>query len=211
MQTTIEHPAPSAEQGADQVASSGFQTSRAGGFAQHVSGEWGWVAFRGVLAIALGVMAIMWPLATIWALAVMWGAFALTDGISAGYTSWRLHKKGVRWWPYALFAVTGVIAGITALIWPGITALVLMMVIGCWAVIGGISQIAAAIRLRKEIEGEWFLAFAGAISVVFGLLLLVRPMPEGVFAIAWIVSFYAFLTGGLYLMLAYRLKRSSKT
>ncbi|CAK7038831.1 MAG: hypothetical protein DELT_00692 [Desulfovibrio sp.] len=168
--------------------------------------EWGWVALRGVIAIALGVMAVVWPFATIWALAILWGVFALIDGVSAGITSWHLHKQGIRWWPYALFAVTGVIAGIAALLWPGITAMVLLVVIAVWAVIGGISQIIAAIRLRKELQGEGFLIFAGAISLLFGVLLLWRPV-EGLIAIAWIISFYAFLTGGITLMLAYNLRK----
>ncbi len=175
---------------------------------KHICKEWGWIAARGVIALIFGCMAIASPFATIWALAVVWGIFAILDGVSAGYTSWRLHKQGVRWWPYALFAVTGVIAGAVAIVWPGITAVAFLVVIACWAIIGGVSQIVAAIRLRKEIEGEWFLIFTGGINLLFGLLLLFRPLPEGLFAIAWIISFYAFLTGFSTLALAYQLRKA---
>ena len=171
--------------------------------------EWGWIALRGLLSIIFGVMVLAWPLATIWALAIIWGAFAFADGISAGIAGWRLYKRGVRWWPYIIFAVIGILAGIVAFVWPGITALTLMLIIGVWAVVGGVSQIIAAFRLRKEIEGEWFLAFAGLVSVLFGALLLFRPLPEGVLMIAWIVSFYAFVTGVLYIMLAFKLRQKA--
>lgn len=186
------------------------QTGRTIPDTNHLCREWGWMAFRGILAIILGFVALISPFATIWALAILWGAFALTDGVLAGYTSWRLYKKGVRWWPYALFAVTGVLAGIAALLLPGITALVLIIIIGCWAVMGGVSEIVAAIRLRKEIEGEWRLIFAGAVSTLFGLLLLFKPAAFGVVAIAWIVSFYAFITGSIFLMLAYELRKKCR-
>lgn len=171
--------------------------------------EWGWVAFRGVLAVLFGVLAMIWPLATIWTLALLWGAFAFLDGVSAGVTSWRLHKRGVRWWPYLIFAVVGVAAGVAAFLWPGITAMALMFVIAFWAIFGGISQIIAAIRLRHEIEGEWFLAFAGIVSVLFGLLILLRPVPQGILAIAWMVGFYAMVTGTLLIMLALKLRKTS--
>lgn len=72
---------------------------------------------------------------------------------------------------------------------------------------GGISLVVAAIRLRKEIEGEWLLALAGVFSTLLGLLIFIRPLPEGVLAIAWLVGFYAMVTGILYIMLANRVRR----
>ena len=179
-------------------------------FGYQVCREWGWVAFRGVLAIAFGILAFFWPLATIVTLAIFWGAFVFVDGIGAGVTGWRLYKRGVKWWPYQVFAVIGVFAGILTLIWPGITAIALLYVIAFWAIFGGISQIAAAIRLRREIEGEWFLGFAGVVSVLFGLLVAFRPLPEGMVAISWMIGMYALTTGVLFLMLAFRLRGRGK-
>lgn len=173
---------------------------------KHLSPQWGWIALRGVAGILFGLMAIVWPLAAIWSLAVLWGAFAMADGLFSLMTAWRLHQKGVRWWPYVALGVIGVLAGFLTLVWPTITAIALIYLIAFWALFGGISQIIAAIRLRKEIEGEWFLILAGGISALFGLLILFRPLPEGVVAIAWVVGFYAITAGVLYLMLAFRVR-----
>lgn len=161
---------------------------------------------RGAVALVFGFMAIIWPLAAIWSLALLWGAFALADGIFALMTGWRLHKRGVRWWPYLFFGVIGVLAGIITLVWPAITAIMLIYVVAFWALFGGVSQILAAIRLRKEIEGEWLLALAGGFGVIFGFLILFRPLPEGVLAIAWLVGFFAIVTGVLHLMLAFKVR-----
>ena len=76
-----------------------------------------------------------------------------------------------------------------------LTAIVFIYILGFWALFGGISEIVAAVRLRKEIENEWLLAFAGVISVIFGLLILFRPLLEGVVAIAWLIGFFAIITG----------------
>ena len=167
--------------------------------------EWGWIALRGLLALVFGILAIAWPLITVWTLAMLWGVFALADGAFALNTGWRLHKKGVHWWPYFVFGAVGVLAGLVAIIWPGITALALVYVIGFWAVLGGVSLIAAAWRLRKEIEDEWFLALSGLLTLIFGLLMLFRPL-DGAVAVAWIVGFYAIFLGLLILMLAFKIR-----
>lgn len=169
--------------------------------------EWGWIAVRGVLAVIFGLLAVAWPIITVWTLSMVWGVFALTDGLFAFSTGWRLHKKGIRWWPYLAFGMIGVLAGLVAIIWPGITALVLVFIIGFWAALGGVSQIAAAIRLRKEIDDEWFLVLSGLLGLIFGLLLLFRPL-DGAVAIAWIVGFYAIFTGILLVMLALKIRAS---
>ena len=73
--------------------------------------DWGLIALRGLLAVIFGVLAIAWPLITVWTLSMLWGVFALADGAFACGTGWRLHKQGVRWWPYLAFGVIGALAG----------------------------------------------------------------------------------------------------
>ena len=179
-------------------------------FCHEVGREWGWLAFRGVLAVIVGILAFVWPLATIVTLALFWGAFMFVDGLGAGITGWRLYKRGIRWWPYLVFAVIGVLAGVVTLLMPGVTAVALLYVIAFWAIFGGISQIAAAIRLRREIQGEWYLVLVGALSVLFGLLVAFRPVPEGVVAISWMVGTYALMAGALYILLALKLRSKGK-
>jgi uncharacterized membrane protein HdeD (DUF308 family) len=173
----------------------------------NVGKEWGWIALRGIAAFIFGVLALMWPMLSIVFLAVMWGAFIFADGVFSLMASWELHRQGVRWWPYLLYGLLGLVAGALTLLWPGISAFILVYIIAFWALIGGIAQITAAIRLRKEITDEWSLILLGAISVLFGLLILFSPAPQAVVAIAWMVGIYAMISGILSLMLAFKVRR----
>ncbi len=101
-----------------------------GEFKECLERQWGWLALRGIVCIIFGLMAISWPLVAVWALAIMWGVFAILEGGSALGIGWRLHKSGARWWPYVLFGGIGILAGVIALVWPGITAFALIYIIG---------------------------------------------------------------------------------
>lgn len=175
-------------------------------FRTNLSRMWGWIAMRGVIGILFGILAFVWPWGTAWALAIAWGAFVLADGVLTVFSGWQIHRGGHSWWPYLFFGLTGAVAGIISLAWPGITILVLVYVVAFWALFGGITQIAAAVRLRKEIEGEWSMILGGVIAVLFGVLLLVRPPGESVLAITWLIGFYAIFTGIFALSLAFRVR-----
>lgn len=175
-------------------------------FQEQVSRQWGWIALRGVIALLFGIGAFLWPFSSAWALAVVWGAFALVDGGLALFTGWNMHRQGARWWPYLVFGVVGIVAGLISLAWPGITVIVLVYTVAFWAIFGGISQILAAIRLRKEIEGEWALVLGGVVAVLFGVLLLARPLPEAIVTVTWVIGFFALMMGIFTLSLAFRLK-----
>ena len=105
-----------------------------------------------------------------------------------------------------LNGLAGIAIGVLTLLWPGITALVLLYFIAAWAILTGVFEIAAAIRLRREIEGEWLLALAGITSVIFGILLVALPGP-GALALTWLIGAYALVFGILMLVLAFRLRR----
>src|SRR5919202_1056413 len=111
------------------------------------------------------------------------------------------------WWALALRGVVAILFGLAALIWPGLTltGLVLLFFIAAWAIITGVVEIVAAIRLRREIEGEFLLGLSGALSVIFGLILIARP-GAGALAVAWLIRIYAILFGALLLALAFRLR-----
>lgn len=96
---------------------------------------------------------------------------------------WRLcHRLGNQgpqghrlWWLVLLEGIAGITFGVVTLIWPQITAFVLLLLIAGWAIATGILEIAAAILLRKELAGEWLLAVGGILPVVFGVLLVIQP------------------------------------
>jgi uncharacterized membrane protein HdeD (DUF308 family) len=90
--------------------------------------------------------------------------------------------------------------------WPAMTAVVLLVVIASWAIVIGLLQIWGAIRLRKEIEGEWLLVLSGLLSVAFGVALHARP-GAGALAVVWLIGWFAILAGCIYVGLAFRLKK----
>src|SRR5256885_4424651 len=123
--------------------------------------NWWVVALRGALAVLFGVLALVWPAITIGVLVLLFGAYALVDGVfalgSALFGGARV--EGRRAW-LILEGVVGVAAGIVAFVWPGVTALALLWVIAAWAIITGVLEIATAIRLRRELRGEWLLVLS---------------------------------------------------
>jgi uncharacterized membrane protein HdeD (DUF308 family) len=118
-------------------------------------------------------------------------------------------KDSRRWWVFLLEGLLGIAAGIVALVLPGLATLVLIYIIASWAIITGILEIAAAVRLRDEISNEWVLGLGGFVSMVLGVLLFVQPAAGGL-AIIWIIAGYALIFGVLLIILGFRL-RSWKT
>ena len=169
--------------------------------------KWWLVLLRGIAAIIFGVLAFVWPVITLLTLTLLWGAFAVADGILAlwGAITGPSGQMGSRVW-LAIVGIAGILAGLLAFAWPGVTALVLLLFIAVWAIIIGVMQIWGAIQLRKEIEGEWLLILSGLLSVAFGVLLLVQP-GAGALAVVWIIGWYAILAGCIYIALAFRLKK----
>jgi len=165
--------------------------------------NWWAVVLRGVVAVLFGILAFIWPEVTLFVLIALFGAFALVNGMLAVISAFRIAGTD-RWW-HVLEGVAGIVLGILTFLWPGITALVLVTFIAAWAIVTGIFQNVAAIRLRREIEGEWVLALAGLLSVIFGILLIVFP-GAGALSLIWLISAYAIAFGVLLILLGLRLR-----
>jgi uncharacterized membrane protein HdeD (DUF308 family) len=179
-------------------------------FGNEIARNWWMVALRGAFAILFGLLTIAWPQLTVVVLVALFGAWALLDGIAAFMAAWRSAEARQTWWPFLVTGVLGVGAAIVTWVWPQITALSLLYVIAVWAIASGALQIAAAIRMRKVITNEFWLALAGIGSVVFGLLVLVFP-GAGAIGIAWAIGWYAILFGLLLVMLGFRLRSLAPT
>lgn len=167
--------------------------------------HWWVFLVRGILAVLFGVAAFFWPALTLGALVVLFGAFAFADGFFTLIAAIRGRSEIDRWWLYLLEAVAGMGVGVLTFFWPGVTAVVLLMFIAGWAIVTGVFEIAAAIRLRKVIEGEWALALSGALSVLFGLILFARP-GAGALAVVWIIGAYAVAFGIVMVVLSLRFR-----
>src|SRR4029078_12654072 len=166
--------------------------------------SWWALVLRGLAAIAFGVLAFVWPHITLTALVLLWGADALVDGAFAIAAGVKSHGENKRWWVLLLEGILGVAAGLVAFLVPGITALVLLILIAAWAMVTGAFEIAAAIQLRKYIKGEWWLALAGVASVLFALALLFNPA-AGALAVVWLIGAYSIVFGVLLIVLGVRL------
>jgi uncharacterized membrane protein HdeD (DUF308 family) len=169
--------------------------------------HWWAVVLRGVAAVLFGLMALIWPGITLLVLVALFGAYALVDGLFALGSAifGGGNTAGSRVW-LAVEGVAGIVAGIMTFFWPGITTLVLLWLIAAWALVTGVFEIVAAIRLRREIQGEWLLALSGALSVVFGIMLMVWPA-AGALALVILIGLYAILFGVVLIWLGLRLRR----
>lgn len=167
--------------------------------------DWWVLAVRGALAIVFGVLAWIWPGITLFVLIVLFGAYALVDGLAAIVTSVRGGPGQSRVW-LAVTGVCGVLIGLAALFWPGVTSLVLLMLIAAWAVVTGIFEIIAAIALRREITGEGWHIVGGAVSVLFGVALFAWPA-GGALALVWLIGVAAVVFGIALLVAAFQLRR----
>ncbi len=171
---------------------------------------WWMILLRGILAILFGIAAFIWPGLTIEVLVLLFGAYALVDGIVAVIVGIQQYGATKRWWAVLLEGIAGIALGVLTLLWPGTTATVLLYFIAAWAIVTGVLEIAAAIGLRKVIQGEWMMILAGAASVLFGVLLILQPA-AGAVAIVWLIGAYAIVFGVLLSGLALQLRRLGHT
>ena len=147
----------------------------------------------------------MWPGLSLLTLVLFYGVFALFDGGLAIGAAIMGGALSPRWW-LALVGVLGIAAGAVTLMWPRITGIVLLYFIAGWAIAAGVLEIVGAIRLRKEIEGEWWLIATGVLSVLFGVLILMFP-GAGALGIAFAIGWFAIVYGALLVGLSFRLKK----
>ncbi len=167
--------------------------------------NWWAVGLRGLAAIVFGVLAFIWPQIALTVLVLLFGAYALWDGVFAVIAALRFRSGEGHRWLLFIEGLAGIAAGLITFFYPGITAFVLLYVIAAWAIITGVMEILAAIRLRREIQGEWLLLISGLLSVVFGILLVIFPS-AGALAVVWLIAAYAILFGILLIALAFRLR-----
>jgi uncharacterized membrane protein HdeD (DUF308 family) len=168
--------------------------------------NWWAIALRGVAAILFGIMAFAVPGITLAALILLFGAYALVDGVLNIIAAVRGRHAERPAWLLLFEGVVSVAAGVVAFLMPDVTALALLYLIGAWAVITGVLEIVVAVRLRRRIQGEWWLALSGVLSVILGVLIVMAPGAGALALVLWIGA-YAIVFGALLVALAFRLRR----
>jgi uncharacterized membrane protein HdeD (DUF308 family) len=169
-----------------------------------VSGNWWALAVRGVAAILFGLAALIWPGLTLAVLIILYGAYAVVDGAFAIVAGLRA-GSGTRRWLLLAEGALGILAGLIAVLWPDITALVLLYIISFWAIFGGLLRIVGAILLRREIDNEWSMALSGVLWMLLGIVLVVLP-GVGLVSLAWLIGVFALGAGVTLIVLAFRVR-----
>ncbi|MER7502802.1 HdeD family acid-resistance protein [Nonomuraea pusilla] len=172
-----------------------------------IAQSWSLLLVRGIAAVILGILAIVWPGITLLVLVIIFGLYAIIGGISSLVAGLR-HRSDSRAW-LILSGVLGIIAGIIAFVWPGLTSLALLYVVAFWAIFSGLSEIVGGIQLRKRIQNEWMLIVGGILSLIFGLLLLFFP-GAGLLSLVWLLGIFAILYGIAMIILSFTLKKFTK-
>src|SRR5918997_3377694 len=169
------------------------------------SGHWWALGIRGVIAVLFGLAALLRPGLALGALILLFGAYALVDGTFAIVGVFNGSRGGTPRWFLPVEGVVGILAGLIAFLLPGMTALALLYLIALWSIVTGVFEAATAIRLRREIQGEWALVAGGIISVLFGVVLAVLPA-VGILSLIWLIGVYAIVFGVLLIVTAFRVR-----
>ena len=164
-----------------------------------------WVpVLRGVAAIIFGIIAFTHPVMAAATLVLFFGAWVLIDGIFRIVGAIR-DRSDSDWGWQLVIGILGIMVGFLTFHAPGITALALVIYIAAWALMIGATEIALAIKMRREIKGEWFMILMGLASIIFAGLLLWNPI-AGAAALIWIIAWYAVIMGVLAIIFGFRLR-----
>ena len=167
--------------------------------------NWWAVGLRGLFAILFGVIAFAMPAAAMLALVLVFGAYSVADGIVSIILAVRGARKHEGWGLLLINGVLGIAIGIAAAVWPGITVLAFVLMVGAWALLSGGLMLGAALGLKIS-HGRWFLVFGALISLAYGLLLLASPL-VGALVLTWWVGAYSLVFGVTLIVLAFRLRK----
>ncbi|HTS45716.1 MAG TPA: DUF308 domain-containing protein [Puia sp.] len=169
----------------------------------------GSLILSGILSLLFGILSFAWPGITLVTLVWIFAITIIAQGllqISAAFN----HRKGEsHWWVLLLIGIINIIGGFVALVYPGITAILLITFMGVTWLFSGILEIIGAIRLRKEINNEGWLILSGIISVLAGLVVLFHP-GGGALAMIWLIAAYAIVFGFMLILLGFRARKWGK-
>ncbi|MEA2549691.1 MAG: hypothetical protein QOE42_2289 [Chloroflexota bacterium] len=171
---------------------------------------WWVLVLQGILGIAFGILALVFPGLALATLALVFAAWAIISGLSHLGEGMRVAEARGRSWPFAVIGVLSIVAGIIAALVPGITILGLVLLLGAWLVTQGVMEIYTAWRIRREVSGEWIIALGGIVRTVIGVIVLAMPV-IGLILTATLLAVYAIVAGFTALTLGWRLRSLRST
>jgi uncharacterized membrane protein HdeD (DUF308 family) len=174
-----------------------------------LSRYWWMTVLRGLFWILFGVVILARPGISLLSLTLALGIVIFADGVLNVMNAFAGRKVHEDWWVLLLVGLTGIGIGALTFYSPQTTALALVFYVAIWAIATGLLQIAAAIRLRRQLAGEVWWILAGIASVIFGVLLIVQPA-AGALTLLWLFAVYAIAFGVLLVLLAFRVRSGIK-
>jgi uncharacterized membrane protein HdeD (DUF308 family) len=179
-------------------------------FAPVAKRAWIWSIVRGALMIVFGILAFVWPLGTAVALAVLVGIFALVDGVIDIIDAIRFRGSpgvGLR----VFLGIVSLVFGALLLFWPHISLGVLVIFVAIWSILIGALQIIANVSLRTQSGRSWVWGvIAGAIGVIFGIVVLIWPK-AGVVTLIWLIGIWAIVFGIMLIVLGIQLRKAAQS
>jgi uncharacterized membrane protein HdeD (DUF308 family) len=172
-----------------------------GGLAFELAKKWWVLLLRGILLIIAGLLAFVSPVT--WVIFV--GVYMLFDGMSFLLAGFSDQPGGQSRWPLLIIGILGLLAGLIILWNPALGGITLTYVIAAWAIVTGVLTIISALRLREEIDNEWWLVLSGVLAIIFGVLVFQNVL-AGILTIAWVFGIFAVVVGILSIALAFRVR-----
>ena len=169
---------------------------------------WQLMILRGVLAVVFGLYALLSPESALLALAFVYGFYALMDGVMAIVLGVR-HGRGGHWGWQLVQGAVSLAAGLVALLWPGPTALVLVLLIAVWSVGIGLAGIVEAVKAARQGEPWGFPLWQGGVAILFGVILFRSP-EAGALALLWIIGLSTLVLGIVFVLWALRVRRAAR-
>lgn len=167
--------------------------------------SWWVLILRGLFAVILGLMALVWPDLTVFVLVTIMGAFLLLDGLIEIWVGFLGRGQHAEWWTDALLGIFAALAGVAILAWPGVSALGLMIFIGVSLVVYGATLIYQAIRLRAELANEMIVLAAGVFAALVGIGFIIVPR-AGAAALGLLTGAWLLIFGILLIAIGWKLR-----
>jgi len=167
--------------------------------------NWWLFTLRGILAIVFGLLALIFPGPTMLSLVILFSAYMLVDGIFGIISAVRaIRRKEDRWGLLIFEGLIDIAVGILAFLWPGITVVAFVLLVGAWAIVTGAVMTAAGFRLNVS-HGRWWLVLGGLLSLGFGTLLVIIPL-IGAVVLTWWIGAYALAFGVALVIFSFKLR-----
>ena len=174
-----------------------------------LSRYWWMTLLRGVFWILFGIILFARPGISLYSLTLALDVILFIDGIINVSNAVSGRKEHDDWWVLLLVGLAGIVIGVLTFYNPQVTALAVVYYVAIWAIATGLLEIVAAVRLRRQIQGEVWLVLAGIVSVAFGVWLVARP-GQGALTLLWLIALYAVAFGIVLLLLAFKVRSGVK-